>query len=121
MASNHDDQSSIRRYLLHQLTEEERQQIEQRLLADDDLFDQLQATEDEGIDQSVAGALSRDDAEMFEKLCLVTAERQQKARFAKAFSKYVSSHTSELPAKTTNPAGMSWDWPKFFSAPSLRA
>jgi len=121
MARNHDDQSSSRRYLLNQLTDDEQQQIELRLLTDDELFDQLQAAEDELIDQYLAGELSKDEAEMFEKHFLVTAERQQKLRFAKAFRRYVATHASEQPQKTSDHARATWAWPQFLLASPLRA
>ena len=121
MASNFDDRSSIRRYLLNQLTDDAQQQIEQRLLTDDELFDQIQATEDELIDEYLTGALSKDEAEMFEKHFLVTAERQQKLRFAKAFRRYVATHASGQPQKTSDKARASWTWRSFVSGSPLRA
>jgi len=121
MASNHDDQSSVRRYLLHQLTDEEHQQIEQRLLTEDELFEQLQAAEDELIDQYITGSISKDDAEMFEKHFLATPERQQKLRFAKAFRRYVADHAIEQSQKASDKARTPWTWPKFFAASPLRA
>ena len=120
MASNHDDQSSIRRYLLNQLTDDAQQQIEQRLLTDDELLDQIQATEDELIDEYLTGALSKDEAEMFEKHFLATAERQQKLRFAKVFRRYVATHASDHPQKNSDQARISWGWRNFVSAYPLR-
>ena len=121
MARNHDDQISVRRYLLNQLTDDGQQVIEQQLFTDDELFDQLEAAEDELIDQYVAGTLSRDEAEMFEKHFLMTAERQQKLRFAKAFRRYVATHASEQPQKTLDEVRPSWGWRNFVSASPLRA
>lgn len=128
MARNHDDQNSIRRYLLNQLSDAGQQQIEQRLLTDNELFDQLEAVEDELIDQYLAGALSKDDSEMFEQHFPVTPERHQKLRFAKAFLRYVATHpseqstrTSNQPQKTSEQPGSSWSWLNFLSATPLRA
>lgn len=121
MASNHDDQNSIRRYLLNQLTDDGQQQIERELLTDDERFEQLQGAEDGLIDQYLAGELSKDEAEMFEKHFLATPERQQKLRFAKAFRRYVATHAIEQPQKTSDKAHAAWTWPKLFSASPLRA
>lgn len=128
MARNYDDQSSIRRYLLNQLTDDEQQQIEQRLLTDDDLFEQFQATEDELVDQYLSGVLTKEETKMFEKHFLVTPERQLKLRFAKAFRRYVSTYPSELSPQTSNQPQRiaeqprtSWPWLKLFSASPLRA
>jgi CHAT domain-containing protein len=128
MARNYDDQSSIQRYLLRQLTDDEQLQIEQRLITDDELFDQLQVAEDELIDRYLAGALGKDDAEMFERHFLATPERQQKLRFAKVFRRYVTTHPSEPLQKSpdqtqriTAQLRTLWGWPQFFSASPLRA
>src|SRR5256885_508849 len=128
MAWNHDDQISIRRYLLNQLTDDAQQEIEQRLLTGDELFDQIPATEDELIDEYLTRSLSKDETEMFEKHFLATAERQEKLRFAKAFRRYVAAHTTEQPQKTSTQSQRiseqprtSWRWPRFFSASPLRA
>lgn len=127
MARNYDDQSSIRRYLLNQLTGEEQQQIEQRLLTDDELLDQVQAAEDELVDQHLSDALTKEEIEMFQKHFLVTPERRQKLRFAKSLRKYVSTHSNEQPQETlSQPQRISEQprtsgWSKFFSASPLRA
>jgi CHAT domain-containing protein len=97
MARNYDEQGSIRQYLLNQISADEQHQIEQRLLTDDEFFDQLQASEDELVDQYLAGNLGRDEAAMFEKHFLITPERRQKLRFAEALRKYVATHSGELP------------------------
>ncbi len=88
MPSNHDDQLTIREYLLFQLDEDSRNDFEQRLLTDDGLFEELLVGEDELIDEYLAGNLNGQEIESFEKNFLATAERQEKLRFARAFKKY---------------------------------
>ncbi|HVQ39170.1 MAG TPA: tetratricopeptide repeat protein, partial [Pyrinomonadaceae bacterium] len=127
MAKNYDDQSLLRRYLLNQLTGDEQEKLEQRLMADDKLFEQVPAAEDELIDQYLADLLSKEEEEMFEKHFLATPERQQKLRFGKALQKYVTTHASPAPKKNlTQSEGASgshsaWAWPQFLSASPLRA
>ncbi len=50
MLSNLDDQFIIQEYLLGLLDEDSRRECEQRLLTDDDLFEELLVGEDELID-----------------------------------------------------------------------
>ena len=92
MSSNRDDQVTIRQYLLGQLTGEERMQFEQRLFTDDGLLELLHADEDELLDESLAGELSKNEARLFENHFLISAERQQKLRFARALKRYTSEH-----------------------------
>jgi CHAT domain-containing protein len=95
MLSNHDDQPTIRAYLLGDQDETIRQAFEQKFLTDEGLFEELLAGEDELIDQYLAGKLSEKETEMFGKNFLATAERKEKLRFGKAFKKYATAHTSE--------------------------
>jgi len=94
MAQNYEDQGSIRRYLLHQLTGEEQQQIEQRLLTEDDVFEELEIAEDELIDDYLRRRLSEVDRKRFEEKFLATPGRQQKMRFSRSLSRYVRTTDS---------------------------
>jgi CHAT domain-containing protein len=122
MLSNHDDQLTIREYLLGQLNEDSCHEFEQRLLTDDGLFEELLVGEDELIDQYLSGELSENEIEMFEKTFLVTSARQQKLRFAKLFKKYARVHASEDLQQDTGPArakpssAATRSWRQFFSA-----
>ena len=95
MTIHEKDQAAIKHYLLGDITAEVRQGFEQSLMTDGELFDQLLAAEDELIDEYLAGMLDKEQAEMFEKHFLATAERQQKLRFAGAFRKFAASHAIE--------------------------
>lgn len=118
MLSSSNEQATVRRYLLGQLSGEARDQFEQLLLTQDDAFAQLLAVEDELVDEYLSGSLESDEAEMFAKHFLNTAERQQKLRFAKAFKKYAATHATEeiesQPART--PSRSTW-WPVFTASP----
>jgi hypothetical protein len=96
MLSNHNDQITIKQYLLGQLADTNLDQFEQRLFTDDDLFDELLATEDELIVASLAGELSPAEKECFAKYFLITPERQQKLRFRKALQRVAKAKQQEL-------------------------
>jgi hypothetical protein len=89
------DQATIRQYLLSQLTDEKQQEFEKRLLVDSDLFEELEVTEAELIDDFVAGKMTASDRNQFEAHFLAIPARQEDLRFAKALNRYVSKHPSK--------------------------
>jgi len=84
------EERQIGQYLLGQLGDSEQQQLEERLMTQDDLFEQLQVLEDELIDEYLKNTLSVQDREDFEKHFLSAPERRKKLRFA-AFRSYVAT------------------------------
>jgi CHAT domain-containing protein/tetratricopeptide (TPR) repeat protein len=88
MVAKHHDHDTVRRYLLNQLSDAEREQISWRILSDDGFFTELDIAEDEVIDQYVAGELSRDDLERFQHDFLTTPERLSKVKSAQALKRY---------------------------------
>ncbi len=105
MAQNHDDQNTIRQYLLKGLDEDQQQRIEKRLLTEDDLFEELEIAEDELIDEYLAEKLSEDERERFEQNFLRTPHRNQKLRFARALRRHLSTVTPQ--ANVIKPAKFS--------------
>jgi hypothetical protein len=93
MTAKRGDYNEIRRYLLGGLTEEARQGIEQRLLTDEDFFEELLFAEEELADQYLDGGLSEEERRDFEGHFLSTPERRRKLRFAKALNRYVSENS----------------------------
>jgi CHAT domain-containing protein/cytochrome c-type biogenesis protein CcmH/NrfG len=92
MTLNLKDQNTIRRYLLGEVTEDgELRLVEERLLTDDEYFEEIAVIEDELIDQYVSGSLSPGEQEKIESHFLATVERRRKLRFAQALRKYVSA------------------------------
>ena len=85
----------IKGYLLGQIPEEDESQVEAGLLTDPDFYEELSIVEDELIDQYLAGALSVSDRQSFESHFVLSSERQQKIRFAKALRKHVSLAANE--------------------------
>ena len=98
------------RYLLGQLGDQEQRQLEERLMTQDDSFEQLQVLEDELIDEYLKNTLSEEDREHFEKHFLSTPERREKLKFAEAFRSYVATAIKEEKHLEPSP------WQKFLAA-----
>jgi hypothetical protein len=106
-----EDQNRIRLYLLGKLADGEKEQIEQELLANDDLFEEILIVEEELADEYVAGKLSREEQTDFESHFLATPERQQNLRFAQALNRYVTADSNrELKAAHAVPPSWTSSW-----------
>lgn len=75
----------LRPYLLDEMSDEERNAIEEKFLADDDFFDELAAVEDELYYDYKQGTLSTKEKIAFEQKFLSTAQDLLKADFTEAF------------------------------------
>lgn len=95
MKSHAAEQQTIREYLLGQLPSEQEAQFEERLLTDDDVFEELEIVEDELVDEYLRNELSPADRSGFESYFLASPEHQEKLRFARALRKYVSAKRAE--------------------------
>jgi hypothetical protein len=91
-----DEQRIFRKYLLHELEEEEQDHLEERFLTDKEFGRLLSIAQADLIDDFVAGALSESESERFRKHFLTTPARLEKLKFAMALDMYVSR---EAPAK----------------------
>src|SRR5215207_4236036 len=79
---------SIRRYLLGELSEQQREQVEQRLLSDDDLYQQLLLAEDDLIDEYISGELSDQERSKFSARFLRVPELKQDVMSMMALRKH---------------------------------
>jgi hypothetical protein len=86
---------TIKSYLLGQMLEPEETEVEARLLTDREFYDELSIVEDELVDQYLGGALSDSERASFESHFVVSPERQQKVRFARALKKHVSVNADQ--------------------------
>jgi anti-sigma-K factor RskA len=77
------DETTIRKYLLGELSIEDMQEIELWLMTDDGAMDLINAAEDDLIDESLAGELKGKDLGKFESHFLAAPERQKKYQFSK--------------------------------------
>src|SRR5688500_11378547 len=98
------DHRNLRKYLLGLLVKgAEAEQLELRLLADEEFLETLLAEEDDLIDDFVDGTLSDEEFEAFEKNFVLTKERREKILFARtARHKLAASKPralADLPAK----------------------
>src|SRR5687767_12381263 len=93
MRLNLEDDSAIKRYLLGELTEEDQQALEERLMTDNGYFERLLLLEDELVDDYARGTLTPGEEEKFDRFFLRTPDRHQKLRFAGALKKYVAAAT----------------------------
>lgn len=88
---NH-DQETVRHYLLGRATDDEQQKIEERLMTDDDFFDELEITKDELVEAYLAKQLTQQEREWFEQNFLASPEGKQRQAFASALGRYVLNH-----------------------------
>src|SRR5262249_44062134 len=72
------------RYLLGDLTEEERLRVEERFFTDDEVSEQLLALENELLYDYAQGALTPRQRELYERRFLATQRERQRAEFAAA-------------------------------------
>jgi anti-sigma-K factor RskA len=82
----------MRNYLLGTLATDRRNELEERILSDSDVYEELLLSEEELIDQYVAGSLSTEEEQQFETHFLITAERQNNLRFGRLLKIYLNSN-----------------------------
>lgn len=97
-----DEQKKLREYILDEIGDEERSQVEERLMTDDVYFQQLSMIEEDLIQNYVDGNLDAAESAKFEKRFLVSEENRQKVKFARALRKYVNE-TDYSPEPTKKP------------------
>lgn len=91
MALNNNDQTRIRDYLLGKLREDEQQKIEERLMVEDDLFQELEISKDELVEEYYANELTRDEHQWFERNFLASPEGKERYTLATALGQLGSS------------------------------
>ncbi len=92
MTSDPEIQGNIKKYLLGQLAGADLEAIEQRILTDDEFYEEVQIVEDELVDEYVNSELRIDEHLMFEKNFLVDPESRDKLRLGRALDRHLSSH-----------------------------
>jgi CHAT domain-containing protein/tetratricopeptide (TPR) repeat protein len=91
MTLHPEDGVTIREYLLGNLAgEEERERVEERLLTDDEYFEELEIVKGELIDEYVGGALTNAERERFEQHFLTTRDRHRDVRLAEGVKEYAA-------------------------------
>jgi hypothetical protein len=86
------DERLLRRYLLGTISDQSREDLEARLLSDDQIFwERVTIAEDELVSDYVQGALSADERLQFENAFLCTDERRAKVEFMKALRTFATT------------------------------
>lgn len=95
------EHEDVRGYLLGDVSTEVQRAVEERLLTEESFLEELNAAEEELIDDYVGGDMSAGDRERFERHFLSTEERRRQLRFAQALARYTSERGA---AKTASAA-----------------
>ena len=95
------DHEITRRYLLGQLTDDEEQKLEERLLVEDDFLQEVELTKDELAQEYAGGELTTKERQWLQKNFLASPEGKQKHEFAKTFDNYVKNHRAQHQKSTS--------------------
>jgi len=106
MVHENNEHNTIRRFLLEQLSDSERQDFELRLLSQEELWEEVEFGEDELIDDYLSGELSSTDRGRFDEVFVSTPERERKLNAGQAMRRYFKTHSPP-------PAPPKPDWFKF--------
>ena len=87
MALSNHDEANIRDYLLGKLGDEDQQKIEERLMAEDELFEEFEVSKGELVEEYVAGELPQKEHEWFRTHFLASPEGRQRQAFVLAMEK----------------------------------
>ena len=94
------DNLEIRRYLLGQLTDAEQQNVEERLLTDDGLYQELELAKDELTQEFVSGQLTATERAWLQYNFLVSPEGKERHESARTFARYARDHQAPKPIQS---------------------
>jgi hypothetical protein len=103
----------ITRYLLGDVSEKERDEIEDLYSDDDDFFERISIIEDELLDSYVAGEMTGRERELFESFFLISETRRQRLQNARVLHEALlaASPSAKQDVAATEPRS----WKQFFS------
>ena len=84
MALNNNDQTRIREFLLGKLSKDEQQKIEERLIVEEDLFNEFEISKGELVEEYCANELTEEEHQWFERHFLASPEGKETYAFAVA-------------------------------------
>lgn len=99
------EEEDLRLYLLGLLPQERQQPLEERLFTDADRYEELLISEDELIDQYLAGELTERDRGAFESHFMNAPQRRQQLRFAMALRGYIAGKGEVTRRARSEPSG----------------
>lgn len=105
MAVGEHEHDITRRYLLGQLTDDEEQKLEERLLCENDFFQELELTKDELAQEYVSGQLTAEERQWLQENFLASPEGKQSQEFAKTFDRYVTNQRAQ---RQKSPSLIGW-------------
>lgn len=111
--------TELRSYLLGKLSDDEQQNIEERLLVDDDFVEQMMIVEEDLVDSYTSGTLPSSEREAYQKLFLATEEGKQKAQISKVLKNQLAEFRSQAEARPNLLSRMKEAMGQFFSPPVL--
>jgi CHAT domain-containing protein len=121
MAEKTHESAEIKNYLLGNISSEEKmREIEKRLMTDDEFYQEFSIEESELVQDYADGYLSAGERESFEKNYLVSDERLEQVKIAKALRQYVNErenpgNAAEISGNNGN--GYKSYFKNFFSTP----
>jgi hypothetical protein len=98
MPINQEDGRTLRKYLLGNMSAEEQHEVELWLVSDDKAYDLLEAAEDELVDDSLRGELSRNELDHFNNHFLNAPERKRNLRFSRSLHRYIGGRSVPAPS-----------------------
>jgi hypothetical protein len=111
MTANVEDDKTMIRYLLGELSDEDQCAVEQRFFCDEEYHERLRQVETDLIDRYGRGELDSPERALFERCFLISPERRQRARLARALAVVTDEHHAAAPRpveqKTT--VGLRWE------------
>lgn len=84
MVLNNNDQQSIREFLLGKLNEDEQRRLEERLIVEDNLFEEFEISKSELVEEYCANELTREEQQWFERNFLASPEGKERYALAMA-------------------------------------
>ena len=97
MALVEKDEAVIRSYLLGELSEEEVQALEQRVMCDDEFSDRVLMIEDAMVEEYIDAKLETRHRERLESLLLSTPQGEEQLRFTRALKEYATKARPSVP------------------------
>ncbi len=95
----------VQRFLLGEMSEDERAAFEEMFVADEDLFERVRAGEDELIEAYLRGTLRSGEKEIFERSFLTTERRRSRVEFTRAMLDKLTGQRKVAPKKNLGSAG----------------
>ena len=105
MQETESQKTALRRYLLGSAPEDERESVEQALLADENLYEELLVIEDELIDQYVWGQLPEPERTSFIQYLDALPDHKERLEFAQALRAHSLGSRAEASVATAGSRG----------------